>query len=84
MLAVCDGNRATLQPNRKPLRGLNASEGMAPWRSHIGSGKDKHYSDAVRHLLLNKPEESLISEDHDLTLEELEQAFGLDPPAQRI
>lgn len=40
---------------------------------------DQQFADAVRYLLLNKPEESPISEDHELTLQELEQSFGLDP-----
>ena len=46
---------------------------------------DQAFADVVRRLLLNKPEESPISEDHELTLEELEPFFGLDPhpPSER-
>lgn len=40
---------------------------------------DQPFADMVKRLLLNKPGESPISEDHELTLEELEQYFGLDP-----
>lgn len=39
---------------------------------------DQQFADAIRHLVLNKPGESPTSEDHELTLEELEQSFGLD------
>lgn len=40
---------------------------------------DQAFADMVRHLLLNEPGESPISEEPELTLEKREQSFGLDP-----